>query len=204
MLTACFASVSKRFFDLFTRHAETVVAGAEALRHLLRGEDEILHCYKLIVEREAQADEITRAVLMAVRRSFITPFDRSDIHSVTPHRRARSPAARGHRRLSYVGGTRRSVLPVGFNARQMSLRQSFKGADGLKRDDMRRRHGDNGGRATQAPDLSLVVRIVVALIRRDMHMSCALVPVYVGAVNSMTMLLTRRRRVCRINCIGTN
>jgi hypothetical protein len=69
----------KRFFDLFTRHAETVVAGAEALCGLLRGDDEIAHCYRLIVERETQADDITRAVLMAVRRSFITPFDRSDI-----------------------------------------------------------------------------------------------------------------------------
>ena len=58
----------ERFFDLFNRHAETV-AGAQALRQLLRGEDQISHCYKLIVEREAQADEITRAVLMAVRRA---------------------------------------------------------------------------------------------------------------------------------------
>lgn len=72
----------ERFFDLFVRHAETVVAGAEALRHLLRGDDEISRCYKLIVEREAQADEITREVLMAVRRSFITPFDRSDIQGL--------------------------------------------------------------------------------------------------------------------------
>ena len=71
----------ERFFDLFTSHAETVVAGAHALRQLLRGDDES-HCYKLIVEREAQADAITRAVLMAVRRSFITPFDRSDIQAL--------------------------------------------------------------------------------------------------------------------------
>lgn len=72
----------ERFFDLFVRHAETVVAGAQALRQLLRGDNEIPHCYRLIVEREAQADEITRAVLMAVRRSFITPFDRSDIQGL--------------------------------------------------------------------------------------------------------------------------
>jgi predicted phosphate transport protein (TIGR00153 family) len=72
----------ERFFDLFVRHAETVVSGAEALRQLMRGDDSIPHCYRLIVEREAQADEITRAVLMAVRRSFITPFDRSDIQGL--------------------------------------------------------------------------------------------------------------------------
>jgi predicted phosphate transport protein (TIGR00153 family) len=72
----------ERFFDLFTSHAETVVAGAEALRKLLRGENQIAHCCKLIVEHEAKADDITREVLMAVRRSFITPFDRSDIQEL--------------------------------------------------------------------------------------------------------------------------
>lgn len=72
----------ERFFDLFTRHAETVVAGAEALRKLLRGENDIAACCKLIVEHETQADAITREVLMAVRRSFITPFDRSDVQGL--------------------------------------------------------------------------------------------------------------------------
>lgn len=72
----------ERFFDLFARHAETVVAGAEALRDLLRGNTEIADGCKLIVEHEARADEITREVLMAVRRSFITPFDRSDIQGL--------------------------------------------------------------------------------------------------------------------------
>ena len=32
-----------------------------------------------IVAREHEADEITREVLLAVRRTFITPFDRGDI-----------------------------------------------------------------------------------------------------------------------------
>ena len=50
----------ERFFDLFVRHAETAGGGARALRQLLRGDNEIPHCYKLILEREAQADEITR------------------------------------------------------------------------------------------------------------------------------------------------
>ncbi|MDC7785453.1 DUF47 domain-containing protein [Rhodoplanes sp. TEM] len=72
----------ERFFDLFARHAETVVAGAEALRGVLRGGAEIPHYCRVIVERETEADEITRAVLMAVRRSFITPFDRGDIQGL--------------------------------------------------------------------------------------------------------------------------
>ena len=36
------------------------------------------HCRE-IGEREHEADEITREVLLAVRRTFITPFDRGDI-----------------------------------------------------------------------------------------------------------------------------
>jgi uncharacterized protein len=73
----------ERFFELFTRHAELTVAGAEELRGLLQGDGNKVefHC-RNIFEREAQADEITRQVLTAVRRTFITPFDRSDIQDL--------------------------------------------------------------------------------------------------------------------------
>jgi predicted phosphate transport protein (TIGR00153 family) len=72
----------ERFFDLFTRHAQIVVAGAEALRGLLGGGDSIEGYCKQIFEREAEADEITRQVLTAVRRTFVTPFDRTDIQDL--------------------------------------------------------------------------------------------------------------------------
>lgn len=72
----------ERFFDLFVRHATIVIAGAEALRGLLRGGDSVEHYCKVIFEREAEADEITRQVLTAVRRTFITPFDRTDIQDL--------------------------------------------------------------------------------------------------------------------------
>ena len=56
-----------------------LVEGAEALQKLLDGgEDVERHCRK-IVELEDRADAITREVLLAVRKSFITPFDRGDI-----------------------------------------------------------------------------------------------------------------------------
>ena len=67
----------ERFFQLFKKHAAIVLAGAEALRGLLRGGDNIEACCKEIFQREAEADEITRQVLVAVRRTFITPFDRA-------------------------------------------------------------------------------------------------------------------------------
>lgn len=68
-----------RFFDLFNRHALTIVDGAEALRSLLHGDTEVKAACKKVFEFETQADVITQDVLLLTRRSFITPFDRSDI-----------------------------------------------------------------------------------------------------------------------------
>ena len=67
-----------RFFDLFSQHAETLVLGAKALERLLAGDDIDGRC-KEIMSLEDRADAITGEVLLAVRRSFITPFDRGDI-----------------------------------------------------------------------------------------------------------------------------
>jgi predicted phosphate transport protein (TIGR00153 family) len=72
----------ERFFTLFERHATIVVAGAEALRGLLQGGDTVEDYCKQIFQREAEADEVTREVLIAVRRTFITPFDRPDIQDL--------------------------------------------------------------------------------------------------------------------------
>lgn len=69
----------ERFFDLFEQHAAVLVAGAEALHELLKGGENVRRCCETIIQREEEADAITREVLLAVRRSFITPFDRSDI-----------------------------------------------------------------------------------------------------------------------------
>lgn len=68
-----------KFFDYFRQHARTVVGAADAMKALLAGEGSLeTHCQR-IVTLENEADEITREVMQAVRRSFITPFDRGDI-----------------------------------------------------------------------------------------------------------------------------
>jgi uncharacterized protein Yka (UPF0111/DUF47 family) len=72
----------ERFFDLFARHSHTVVAGAEALRQMLEGGEGVPQQYRVIMEREQEADFITRDVLIAVRRTFITPFDRGDMQGL--------------------------------------------------------------------------------------------------------------------------
>ena len=68
-----------KFFDLFERHARVVRGAADAMRDIFGGQGDIeVNCQK-IVDLENEADDITREVLLAVRRSFITPFDRGDI-----------------------------------------------------------------------------------------------------------------------------
>jgi len=67
------------FFSHFIDHAQVLVKGAEALRNLLNGGVGVDASCAEISRHEAAADEITRAVFLAVRRTFVTPFDRSDI-----------------------------------------------------------------------------------------------------------------------------
>jgi len=68
-----------RFFDLFEAHARTLVAGAQALSNLLGEEGRNDECIAEIIRQEHAADDITRDVLLDVRRVFVTPFDRSAI-----------------------------------------------------------------------------------------------------------------------------
>jgi predicted phosphate transport protein (TIGR00153 family) len=68
-----------RFFDLFERHAGLITAGAEALEDLLTGTGPVdSHC-RHIVAIEKEADAVARDVLLGLRKTFLTPFDRGDI-----------------------------------------------------------------------------------------------------------------------------
>ena len=67
------------FFPLFERHAATVTAAAKALQQMLAGGDHISEQHGDVMRLEEEADGITREVLVGIRSTFITPFDRSDI-----------------------------------------------------------------------------------------------------------------------------
>jgi uncharacterized protein len=69
----------QKFFDLFERHAATLVNGAWALQKLLNGQGSVAAQCAAIVAEEQRADLIAGEVMLAVRRTFITPFDRGDI-----------------------------------------------------------------------------------------------------------------------------
>lgn len=72
----------ERFFELFDRHSQAVLAGAEALRAMLEGGAAVERNCTTVMDREHDADEVTREVLIAVRRTFITPFDRGSIRDL--------------------------------------------------------------------------------------------------------------------------
>jgi predicted phosphate transport protein (TIGR00153 family) len=70
------------FFGMFEAHAATLVAAAAAMNKLAdTGFPDAEHIGE-IETREHEADDITRQVLIEVRRTFLTPFDRGAITSL--------------------------------------------------------------------------------------------------------------------------
>ncbi|MFC3580961.1 DUF47 family protein [Sphingomonas hylomeconis] len=70
------------FFEMFEAHARTIVAAADATARMLEGGAAAPDHIREIIEREHDADEITRNVLQTVRKTFLTPFDRAAITSL--------------------------------------------------------------------------------------------------------------------------
>src|SRR5665647_3150893 len=73
------------FFPLFESDAQNLVKATELLRELLANTDAIEHekYYKIIRDVEHVGDEITIKTYEQLNKSFITPFDREDIHELT-------------------------------------------------------------------------------------------------------------------------
>ena len=72
----------ERFFDEFERHAKCLAAGSQALRAMLDGGAKVAEHCATIARHEHEADLVTHEVMQAIRRSFITPFDRGDIRDL--------------------------------------------------------------------------------------------------------------------------
>ncbi len=71
-----------RFFEQFEAHAALIVAAADALGKLLQGGPDMQVQSQEIFDREDEADGIIRDVLVDVRKTLITPFDRTAITSL--------------------------------------------------------------------------------------------------------------------------
>lgn len=70
------------FFGMFEAHALTLVGAADALQQLAADGASPGELLETIREGEHQADDIIRQMLTAVRRTFLTPFDRGAITSL--------------------------------------------------------------------------------------------------------------------------
>ncbi len=69
------------FFGMFEAHAATLVAAAEAMNRLVDGGERKAEIGE-IEAQEHKADDIIRDVLVTVRKTFLTPFDRGAITSL--------------------------------------------------------------------------------------------------------------------------
>ena len=70
------------FFPAFERHAAVMVKAAVALREMVAGGDQLKPRFQDILDLEHEADDVAREVLLGLRTTFITPFDRADIQSL--------------------------------------------------------------------------------------------------------------------------
>ena len=70
------------FFDLFENIARHVVQSAQELNRLVKEFPRIEGAIDMIRKEEHEADELAHTALDRLDRTFITPFDREDIHEL--------------------------------------------------------------------------------------------------------------------------
>jgi predicted phosphate transport protein (TIGR00153 family) len=80
------------FYPLFNEAAENVAECARRLRELLdlfsedggsvSGNRDLEKLVNLVTDCEQRGDELTRTILRRLNSSFVTPFDREDIHAL--------------------------------------------------------------------------------------------------------------------------
>jgi predicted phosphate transport protein (TIGR00153 family) len=71
------------FFPLFDQAAANLAEGARLLRDLLDEFENVHAKHARIDDCERRGDELTRTILRRLDSSFVTPFDREDIHALT-------------------------------------------------------------------------------------------------------------------------
>jgi predicted phosphate transport protein (TIGR00153 family) len=70
------------FFGMFIEAAENAAECARRLRGLLDDLTQLEAGHRSVVECERKGDVLTKAMLTKMNSSFVTPFDREDIHSL--------------------------------------------------------------------------------------------------------------------------
>ena len=68
------------FFDSFEKHVDLAIEGAKLLLNLLDNLDASGPKARRIKEVEHEADVVTHGTIDMLRKTFVTPFDRNEIH----------------------------------------------------------------------------------------------------------------------------
>jgi uncharacterized protein len=71
------------FFPLFNEAAENLADAARQLRDLLDQFENVRTKHATIDDCERRGDQLNHAILRRLDSSFVTPFDREDIHALT-------------------------------------------------------------------------------------------------------------------------
>ncbi len=72
----------ERFFDLFVEDAANVLAAARRLEEMLRVYDDLERRAKELFAMEHHGDELSHSIGRRLNTTFVTPFDREDIHGL--------------------------------------------------------------------------------------------------------------------------
>ena len=75
----------EKFYDLFIRDGENLLDAARKLEEMINNYDRLDERVAEIQVLEKRGDEIDDELLARLKRSFITPFDREDIHELVVH-----------------------------------------------------------------------------------------------------------------------
>src|ERR1039458_4040470 len=70
------------FFKMFSAMSDNLIAGARTLVDLFEDYQEVARKIDEIHRIEREGDELTHAILTKLNQTFITPFDREDIHQL--------------------------------------------------------------------------------------------------------------------------
>jgi predicted phosphate transport protein (TIGR00153 family) len=72
-----------KFYDLFNEQADNIHKAAQQLVALFGDFNEVEKRVAEIKSAEHKGDQITRSVMTKLNKTFITPFDREDIHALS-------------------------------------------------------------------------------------------------------------------------
>jgi uncharacterized protein len=75
----------EKFFDLFIKDGENLLEAARKLEAMVGAYDRLDERVAEIQALEKVGDQIDQEIAARLERSFITPFDREDIHELTVH-----------------------------------------------------------------------------------------------------------------------